>query len=454
MRAVFFFFLLFTAFVYFISASYITCSNDGSHFALVRNIVEYRTLELDETGIEYTRKTDLSFKDGKYYSDRSPGTAYLAIPFYLVGKVIRFLGMSTWISKVQQPEEIFVMFLPIICGLISIFVVFELLLFFGVSGKIALSALPLYAFGTLQWLESSHLYSHQISILFVLMAIYFIVNRKLVALSLSLAVASIVEIQNILLLPFFIFYLITKYVDDSLGDKMFSPGKMSVLAFLFLVVYSLLPLHNYFEFGVWTIKSNSYHYVFKEENSFITSLSGNYFIGLERLLMGFANYRAIYNWHLGIQNEIPGVFGVSPFLLFCVPGWFIMWRRFKYEVVLMLVVIITLLSVVALHKTVLTRHISTIYPLFFIPCVIWLHKLVQGRFMIRKAAVMLLFASTAVFSVARVYYSLHTYWGHSLKNPFPFIAEWKCFIVFLPLLVSISYLLVRKRFVVSSSSLS
>ncbi len=64
----------FISFVYFISSSYVLTSNDGSHFALIRSIVDFGTLEISHY-LDYTYMVDFAFKDGVYYSDRIPGTA-------------------------------------------------------------------------------------------------------------------------------------------------------------------------------------------------------------------------------------------------------------------------------------------------------------------------------------------------------------------------------------------
>lgn len=61
-------------------------SNDGSHFALVKAIVERGTFELGTTHLRYTLGVDFALNpELEIYSDRPPGTALVLVPFYGVG---------------------------------------------------------------------------------------------------------------------------------------------------------------------------------------------------------------------------------------------------------------------------------------------------------------------------------------------------------------------------------
>lgn len=60
-------------------------TNDGSHYALVRAIADKQTVVIDEFA-SYTRNVDISRRNEHYYSDRAPGTALLALPFYFAAR--------------------------------------------------------------------------------------------------------------------------------------------------------------------------------------------------------------------------------------------------------------------------------------------------------------------------------------------------------------------------------
>src|SRR5262245_46496574 len=68
----------------------VVCCNDGSHYALVRALADDHTVIIDRQ-VAYTDYNDVSQKDGHYYSDRPPGTAFAALPFYLAA---RSLGLD------------------------------------------------------------------------------------------------------------------------------------------------------------------------------------------------------------------------------------------------------------------------------------------------------------------------------------------------------------------------
>jgi len=64
-------------------------SNDGSHFALVKYIVERGSFGLGSSHLRYTLGIDFALSpDGRVYSDRPPGTALLLTPFYALGVVL------------------------------------------------------------------------------------------------------------------------------------------------------------------------------------------------------------------------------------------------------------------------------------------------------------------------------------------------------------------------------
>jgi len=95
----------------FVSSAYIVSCNDGSHYALVSALVEKHSTEISEY-MYYTWKTDYATKDGKYFSDRVPGTAFLAVPFFALGNLLQDLGFParlrarrTMSSMAAEPEN-------------------------------------------------------------------------------------------------------------------------------------------------------------------------------------------------------------------------------------------------------------------------------------------------------------------------------------------------------------
>ncbi|MBI5829160.1 MAG: hypothetical protein HZB20_06385 [Chloroflexi bacterium] len=73
--------------VYFATIAGITSSNDGSHFALVRAIVDHRSFEISDY-LEFTENQDYALRGDLRFSDRPPGTALLAAPLYALSTLL------------------------------------------------------------------------------------------------------------------------------------------------------------------------------------------------------------------------------------------------------------------------------------------------------------------------------------------------------------------------------
>src|SRR5215213_6525520 len=80
------------------AAGGIISTNDGSHYALAKALAADGAVRIDPYvnygAIQPPRGTptaddyrDVSYYDGHFYSDRPPGTAFLAVPFYWLGRL-------------------------------------------------------------------------------------------------------------------------------------------------------------------------------------------------------------------------------------------------------------------------------------------------------------------------------------------------------------------------------
>ncbi len=431
-------------FIYFISSAYILTSNDGSHFALVSALVEEGSVKINNY-VEHTHFIDYNFKDGDYYSDRPPGTAFLSIPFYLIGKLVQKTGLDHYLSYQVNICKVFVLFLPNIAGTIIFYLLYRLFVFFKFSFGIALFSSFIFSFGTLTWFESTRFLSHIVSMVTVFSAAFFVITLKkfnveqikhIVVFSALLALASIIEIQNILfILPFGIYLLLSKKVElENVFCKDFSlPFLLAILSFV--IIYSILFIYNFAAFEEITIKSNKFNPAFPEESSFIAALSGNFFVGLDRLFTNFLNSEVIFDWAKGVKNNTPGLFVISPVLLLSLPGFYYFFKLHRNEALFFLLVILMEVFVVSFHKTVLTRHISTILPFIFFPIIFVVQKSFEqiknsATPFLKRYGLFLLILLFSLLSIARVYYVMNSYWMRSLSSPFKFLHELPSFIFF------------------------
>ncbi len=441
--------LILASFVFFISSSNLTCSNDGSHFALVSAIAEKGRVEIHDF-LGYTHMIDYCVKDGEYFSDRPPGLALISLPFYAAGKLLREIKFARFLTARDNISEVFVMFLPNISGVIVVLLTFLFCLYFGLGRATGFLAAGICAFATPVWIEASRFFSHALSMMLVFSAAYIAISIKktgpvslitVLRVSVLLALASIVEIQNILFIVVFSIYFLTSKIitPRDLRDTKTVRNLVSGIL-VFFAVYGILIFYNYTAFERLTIKSNLYNPLFPEERGLFTSLSGNIISGLDRLFTNFMNGWEAFDWSAGIRNRTPGIFVLAPVFLVSAAGFFYFFKERKEEAVFFACIILCAAIVAAAHKTVLTRHISTVIPFLFFPAAFIIRNalliLHRGRSAIKRSWLLSSVILLACVSSARVFYVINTFWGRSLSAPFPFIGELGSFVFFYGILAA------------------
>ena len=225
--------LIFVFSVYIASLSGVVGSNDGSHYALVRSLVEHGTFRVNKS-LQWTcedvatdRERFIGVVDGtdslgdpvvfprqkdeNFYSNKPPGTAFLAVPFYYLGR-----WMDPWLQYYPPPatgttEDRFphdwfrmeipffseahkvgfqgsledlrrsyiqewqrqnvVNILPAILGTLSTWMVIRLSMQLGAGFWPSLVTGFFVALGTIQWRYSTVLFSHILSTVVLLLLI-------------------------------------------------------------------------------------------------------------------------------------------------------------------------------------------------------------------------------------------------------------------------------------------
>ncbi len=125
----------------------------------------------------------------------------------------------------------------------------------------------------------------------------------------------------------------------------------------------------------------------------------------------------------------------SPVLLLSLIGFRYFLRSSKNEAILFLVLILTEVGIVSLHKTVLTRHITTILPYVFVPVVFVVERSFgqmenADNGLIKRYWLFSLVFILSLLSAARVFHAMNTYWGRSISSPFTFAQETPSYILF------------------------
>jgi hypothetical protein len=347
---------------YSISSNRVVGTNDGSHANLVRAMAEDHQFKLNPARqpvvIDFARVGDV------LYSDRPPGTAFLAFPFYLAVKgarqVFHFLA--------PYPQNTFAPLLPALLGTLSVVLVYLIAERLGFSATSAFLTALVYAFCTLNWRYSTMLFSHVPGAFFVLLATYIVlrVGREPALsrapyffLGLILGYGAVVEYVSLILVPAFFAYLLVK----SLRQKAVEPFvhvRRFVLVLLGLMV-GILPLlvYNAVCFGSPFKTAYSFHASFSWAHSFKETFSTPLFVGLHGLLFGLSTH---------------GLLRDSPIIWLGLVGYFYLWRSGRRaETFLFAAAFLPAFCLLAKHHsyygggTMDTRYIFFITPFLVIP---------------------------------------------------------------------------------------
>ncbi len=165
--------------VYFATIAGITSSNDGSHFALVRAIVDNRSFEISDY-LEFTENQDYALRGDLRFSDRPPGTALLAAPLYALSALLPG-PLAPLASKhdPQNPRVMYAVLLSVLAaGATAVLLFWMLRGHWRLTLRASVLATLAFAFGTMTWKYGSLLYSHAASGLMVMAAVALMLRAR------------------------------------------------------------------------------------------------------------------------------------------------------------------------------------------------------------------------------------------------------------------------------------
>lgn len=339
--------------IYFATMSGITSSNDGSHYALTRAIVEQRTFSIDAYD-PYAEGNDLAKRDGRLYSDRPPGTALTASLFYAIGQ--RLPQPPALLSSRHNPENptlLYVMLLPAWAGAGTVVLLYCLLRMLGVSRFGALTTCLALGLSTAHWKYSSVLFSHALSSFTVMLTIYLVfrIERSksyspvllLLLLGFILGYAVLVEYSNAILVVVIFLYLVCQTDPFKMNLMLAKAGLLALGGLppaIFLAVYNTINFG-----GPFTL---SYEYAINYPWAGDFGSTFNFPLG--QGLRGMLIWGAGGGWcDPTCYNQ--GLFMLSPVLLLSLPGLVIYFRRARREFVLTTGLFLIYLGLFAKHRT-------------------------------------------------------------------------------------------------------
>jgi len=311
------FLLLFIAYAFFITGFH--SANEGSALALTKAIVDDKTLSIDN--YRDLASVDVSFYNGKYYSDKAPGRAFLGIPIYLIDKLFGF----------TQPHQVFfsMELMTAVFSALSVVLFYIFCLFMKISKRTSFILSAVYGFATILWTFSKTFFAHPYSAFFNLLALFTLLiamreNKKkyLIYSGISFGITFLLEYTNIFVVIFLFVYYFFK-----LRFK-----NIFLLIMPFIAVLSLLLLYNYLIFGTPFILTYSFHLSYGNIIETIYFRSDYLKEGLNGLL--FSTWR--------------GLFYYSPILLLSFVGFFY-WFRKEKDKMLPLVLLLSFVTVLLFY---------------------------------------------------------------------------------------------------------
>ena len=376
-KIVIFLFFLFFALYFFASPKIIHGSNDGAHFALLRNL-DTGQIKLDDRLMPYTGYVNFAKYGEKRYSDRPPGMAILAAPFYFVAKGLSRVfpfelnsrEMESSISGMQENnQDIFparsfgigiVHLVPILLSAATISILFLFLCLYTTRVWPSFVLASLFGLGTLFAKYATVFLSHNVSVFLTMVVIWLLFRIKKLdshkkpweyaVLGFCLGFMALFEYQMAILglgvLIIIISFGCRRFFGIPLGQWI----NGAVLCFLAWGAVPVLAMacYQYFLFDNPLSTTYSYHGFYLYMHTLAGVFSGNIIEGLQGLL---------------IQPYRNGLFLVSPFILIGIIGAMMTLKRHRTEKAFLLLIAVVHILIISSY---IEWHGGSFYPRYII----------------------------------------------------------------------------------------
>jgi hypothetical protein len=404
-----------TSAVFYATSTGMNDSNSGSHYALTKAIAEDQSFIIDKY-VGYTGTIDAANVDGVWYSDRPPGTAFLASVFYFSGRVFSVVFHvprfdAGW--DAGNPGAYTVILLSVFSGAAAVVLFYLTLRRLGAgAGSSVVSALTL-AFCTITWEYSQLLFSHALSLAVLLAVVYLAVDLKdwrrdegkFIALCFLAGYSVLVEYPNILLAVPVAWYLASSG-KVKVSKKLGTDTSFLKAAAAFIVPLVILAAYNTVNFGSPLSTSYTYNYHFKWARDATSTFTNPLFEGLRGLLIDSGKIDG-------------GLLKTAPVILLALWSWPEFFRKRRREALLFSMLFLLHLLLYAKHQTYWgggtrnTRYILTVTPFLLAPLYLWVEKYVVGvRGGILKKSGRIAFIILAYYSASYVTWDIIHFPGH------------------------------------------
>ncbi len=370
--------------IYFATITGVTSSNDGSHYALVRALVERRSFEISPY-MAFTEYQDYALNGDLNFSDRPPGTALLAAPLYALSEI----GPQPPVDLPSRhdagnPRMLYaVATAPLAASTAIVLFYLALRRYFSISQMGAVTASLALALGTTTWKYGSVLYSHAQAALVVWLALYLVLKAdhegglrwpSAFALGFALGFAPLVEYTHI---PFsaitglYLVFAFWRAAKAGLASPETRPNWLRSLAALvigglipvaFLLIYNAINFGGLFEVSTFHADTERW-----PQNA---GLAADFATPLSEGLPGMLFYSS---------NDNQGLFLLAPVTLLALLGLvpFFRYSRRHFALIMGLFVVYLLIFSKSTTYNPLTndgRYLTTFVGLWFVPLAFWLDR--------------------------------------------------------------------------------
>jgi len=372
--------------IYFATITGVTSSNDGSHYAAVRAIVENGTFEISPFW-DYTEHVDYAFVGQRKFSDRPPATALAASVTYGLGQLLpsAFAAIPSRHDP-DNPRLIYAVMAAslLMSGAVALFFL-SLRRHFGVSAAGALLACVALGLATTTWKYGSLLYSHATAAFLTWIALFLIFEAEqdmrpnalhALGIGFALAASTLAEYTHA------IFAVMATIYGTLVFGRVFIDGvrssergawwaRLGALAAGMAAPLTFLLLYNTVNFG-GLFELSAYHVntaLWPEDVSVAAQFINPITVGLTALTL------------YGSGNQ--GLFLLSPIALAGLPGVLILFRRSRRRAWLLVGAFAAFLLLVSTYVdfnplTNDSRYLTPYLGLWFVPVALWLDERLVG----------------------------------------------------------------------------
>lgn len=306
-------------------------SSSSSRYALVKSIVEYRSIFFDSELAKFA-SPDLIEHDGKFSTLFTPGVSFMAIPFYVLGKQFGLPQFFTYLTTV-------------VFALINVFLIAKIITKFRVNKYLGILCGLIFAFATPALAYANTLTQHHVSTALVLMSILNALNKRTllnnVLFGILLGAGALVDIPNVIfMIPIGIYILSKHFRMENLKGNIniyLNPTLMGLVAGLVPLVF-LFAWYNYQTTGSYTKLAQSIgrsSYFASEEHKKIAKADNQ---DNPKPTIPFKTRNQLRGFYILLISNERGIFYYSPIVLIGLLGLVI---AYKYRLNIILTVLLT-----------------------------------------------------------------------------------------------------------------